>query len=388
MNSNLDKILKFKYFYEFVIFIALCLISLFNFVLYVDDYYFHFFLLDFSHGYMTRGFMGEIVSWFTDTVTRTTAVIFVSVALFFLNLVMSLLFGKLIKSCDSDFRKAVILIILSIIISPMNFIWLARNGMQADLYFYLFTFASVLVLDNKILQWFIPAFGILATLFSVVYSVHCMTLIAIILLYRYSKEKKISNLLLCILTYAGIIGVALYAVSTRDNITYENSNELYEHMIAKVPLNEGSLMEDTIKYYIGEYFLPFDKAVKAYIPTILRENFLTIILSSVFIYFPFVIISSTFWIKCIKHSSDFLSKLIYIFAILAMLLTYAPAVFTGEPGRWNAPAYTVELGLLLYFIYDKNEVVCSLFGKLIEKIKGKPFILIAPLAYLILMQLG
>ncbi len=385
MKKTFLKIENFRFFYEIIFFIILSLISYFNFSVSEDDYYFHFLLLDFKHGYMTRGFMGEIVSWFTDDVSKTTAVVFVSIGLLLLNIVISLIFGKLIKNSEGDIKGTYIIIISLFILSPMYFRWLAKNGLQTDLYFYLFTFASVLILKNKVLKWLIPVFAIAATLFSVVYPIHCMTLIAIILLYEFSKERNLSNGVLCVLTYVGIIGVAVFAISKRSSLTFSNVDELYEYMSSKVA--PGTVLDEgTVKYYIGEYFLSFKQAVTQYMFLEISRNLKTIIFSFIFIYLPFIIAISVFWIKCIIKTSDWLNRLIYVFAIAVPFLILFPFIFTGEPGRWSAAAFVVEAGLLIYFLYNKNGCVHSLFIELINKIKNKPYIAIASLLYYIVLS--
>ncbi len=380
VKSSLKKITDFRFFYETVIFVITNLICLFNFSLHEDSYYFHFFLLDFSHGYMTRGFLGEVVSWFTDTVTGATVLPLVVTFLLLLNLTVSLLLGKLIHSCSGETKYAVIFISALFVFSPMTFYWLSKNGMQVDLYFFALTLLAILVLRFRGIRFLIPVFCVLATLISVVYPVHCMTLIAIILFYEFSKKKSFSNGLLCFLTYAGIIGVALYAVMTRGDLTFETADELMEYMYSKIE-GTGIELHPLTEYYIAEYVQPFDEVVKNFIGLEIKNHIYIIVCGLLFVYLPFFAVFTVFWAGCIKRTDDLFMKTVYVFAILAMVLVLAPSIFTGEPGRWTLAGYVIETGLLFYFIYDKNECVCERFSHFIGKIKERPFIVVSAVVY-------
>ncbi len=384
VNVFLKKITDFRFFYETVIFVVTNLITCIHFSLYEDSYYFHFFLLDYSHGYMTRGFLGEVVSLFTDTVTRATVLPIVLTFLVLLNLCVSLLLGKLIHSCEGDTKNAVIFISALLIFSPMTLYWLAKNGMQADLYFFALTLMAVLVLRFRGIRFLVPVFCVIATLVSVVYPVHCMTLVAIILFYEFSKKKSFSNGLLCVLTYAGIIGVALYAVMTRGDLTFETADELMEYMYSKIE-GTGIELHPLIEYYIAEYVQPFSVAVNDFIGLEISNHKHIIFTGLLFVYLPFFAVFTSFWAGCIKKTDDKFMKTVYVFAILAMVLVLAPSIFTGEPGRWTLAGYVIETGLLFYFIYDRNECVCERFSEFVAKCKEKPYITVSAVVYAALL---
>ncbi len=336
-----------------------------------SDYYFSFFLFDYSHGYMTRGFIGEVISLFTDTVTEQLAYRVVFAVFSLLAVAAALLLGRAIRKCDKQFKGTVIFISAALVLSPMTFRWLRLNGMQSDLYFYTCTMLALLFVKNKYLRWIIPFFGIIASLASVTYTVHCMILLAIVLLYEFSKEKRKSDGLLCLLTYAGIIGVAIYAIASRNSLSFSNADELYAYISSKTPC---VLDEEAVRYYLGEYFLDLPEAIDKYIGVEIRSHWNTLIFGIFFVYLPIAVLFGVFWWKCLKKSKLPLSKFVFFLAIAEMLYACAPAIFTGEPGRWLAPALVVECGLLLYMVADHNEVVCDTLSSWLNGAKNRFFL--------------
>lgn len=377
MSKLTKKITSFRYFYETILFVILGYFTS-KVAVSSTDYYFSFMLFDYSHGYMTRGFVGEVISWFTNSVTEKMAYGIVVAVFVLLSLACALLLGRAVRNCDEQFRPIVAAIGFCLVLSPTTFYWLKSNGMQSDLFFYALTMVALLFVKHKYLRWSIPVFASLATLCSVTYSVHCMTLLAIVLLYEFVKEKKKSSGILCLLTYGLIIGISVYAVASRSHLAFQNADELYAYISSKT---NGDLLEETIRYYLDEYFLTFEAAVQKYIALEIKKHWSVLVFGTLFVYVPVAILFAGFWADCLKRCKDVLGKIVFALAIVELLFALVPAIFTGEPGRWLSAGVIVEFGLLLYMLADRNENVQQTLSKWMRTVSENNYILIFAAAY-------
>ena len=146
------------------------------------------YLGDYSHGFMPRALLGEIITWFSDTVSLDILFVMSLTVCILLCIASALLGGYLIKHCENKTAVTVILAVMlgSPIFMPLFASWL---GLM-DVYLILLTFIAFTFNENRFLRYFIPVIAIICTAIHHAYLFLYMVPLAIALLYDFFKDKK------------------------------------------------------------------------------------------------------------------------------------------------------------------------------------------------------
>ena len=119
------------------------------------------YLGDYSHGFMPRAFLGEIISRFSDTVSLSLLFNLSFIVCILMSVAIALFSGYVIRHHENkDAIKGIVAIMLgSPIFMPLFASWLGIT----DIYLILFTFIAFALNENKLLRFFVPIVMLICT---------------------------------------------------------------------------------------------------------------------------------------------------------------------------------------------------------------------------------
>lgn len=326
------------------------------------------YLGDYSHGFMPRAFIGEIISWFTNSVSLDVLFNLSFTVCVLLSVAAALLGGYLIKNAEN--KTAVTAIIAVMVSSPIFMPLMASWLGITDIYLILLTFIAFVFNENKFLRYLIPVIALVCTAIHHAYLFLYMVPIAIALLYDFFKNKKyIRDGILCGVTYVSLITLGLVTLKTRSASGFASVDEMTDFMISKAdfPLTEEWLQQVVPNEYFTEVGYIQDNVTS----TMTASNLLGIVL----IFTPLFVAFAYGWIKSIKQSEDRSEKFVLLLCLIHPLSTVPAYIFGLNWNRWTSAIITSQCILYLFMLYRKNKSVSDAVASVTEFFK-KHFILV------------
>lgn len=326
------------------------------------------YLGDYSHGFMPRALLGEIITWFSDTVSLEILFILSFTVCVLLCITSAFLGGYLIKHCEN--RAAVTAIIAVMLGSPIFMPLFASWLGLMDVYLIILTFISFVLNENRFLRYIIPAVAIICTAIHHAYLFLYMVPLAIALLYDFFKNKKyVRDGILCAVTYVSLIALGLITVKTRKADGFSSTNEMVDFMLNKA---DFELSREWLQSVVpNEYTTGVDYIGENITSTMSVSNLLGIVT----IFSPILILFAYGWLKAIRHSTDKTEKFTLSLCLIHPLSTVPAYILGLNWNRWTSAIITSQCILYLFMLYRKNESVSASVGKVTEFFK-KHFILI------------
>ena len=316
------------------------------------------YLVDYNRGYMPRALLGEIISWFTDTVTLDLLFGISVVAAILLCVAIALFGGYLIKNTN---QKNAVIAVLAIMLGSPIFMPLFSSWIGLmDVYLLLLTFTAFAFNENKILRFSIPAIALVCTAIHHAYLFLYMVPLAIALLYDFFKNKKyIRDGLLCGVTYVSLIAMGLFTVRTRSVNGFDSIDEIIDAALSKtdIPISKEWLQG----IVPNEYLTGVDYLSDKFASTMTVTNLLGLVV----IFAPIFITFAYLWIKAIKNSTDKGEKFALALCLIHPLSSVPAYIFGLNWNRWTSAVITSQCILFLFMLYRKNESVSAVFEKVL-----------------------
>ncbi len=342
---------------------------------FMKGYYELSYLFTYDHGFVSKGFVGEVISWFTDTVTPD---IIRGVSIFgavLLVIAASLCFGSVLDKTRDDrtaFTAAAVIIAL-LCIAPFTF-RIHLIEMKQDKFIWAFALFAVYFSQFKFGIWLAPIFCMIATLINPLFLVGGMLLVSIILLQKCKESGfALKNIIICAISYIGMIALGVYSVASGKNHGFATPYEMIDFYFSRYT---GTLTEKELNLLANEQLIEyFGTRDVAFFKDIFRMYVLEsdvgvyTILNAVFFALPLIVLLAIFWKNAIKEESDKFNKFIFLLCPATIVSVVFMALLAWG-ARFFFYSYIVQTGLLLYFISNKNEAVVKVIGKVTDFCKG------------------
>ena len=353
-----------------------------------DDYYVLHHLWNYDRGFISRALVGEIISWFVDTVTPTVIRVVSASGSFLLIVAASLCFGSVLdKTRDNPeiHRNATVLIVF---LSVLPFTFKAYlSSVGHDKIFWALALFAVFLSQKKIGIWFTPILCILATLINPLFLLGCMLLVAIVLLNEcYESGFSAKNVIICAVAYIVMIFLGFYdifAAFPDFADAHEMANYFFARYSEPVP---DYVINDIAENYLGDFFgmINAEFVFSEQIPIFLNswgrgvKNILNAALFSI----PSMLCLGLFWFRVIKEEKKKFGKFIFFLcgATMAAALVFT-VLAAWDFAKYIAYSFIVQLGLVLYFLAKKNEAVVAVTGKVADFCKNHAAVAAAAVAY-------
>ena len=334
---------------------------------YPDAYYMLHYIYTYKHGFHSRGLIGEIISWFADTVSpelERTVVIFGS---FFLIFCASLCIAYALHRTRSDPQRfwSVFFLILFLCLSATGYRFYVGEG-KLDQFFWAVLFLAVFLSEFRIGVWFVPPLCLLAVLINPVFLMSCMPIIALALLQKLHDEHGSKKMILiCAAAYLGMIALGLFSLISENHLGFETSEEYLRFYGARYTDPSFFTKENFDELYIlgiYDYFHPLSDCFRhTFHVYFLESGWPSDVTNTLLVALPIYPIITVFWLHCKKSAGDLLQKLIFLFCALASLLYVLMAVLSWETPRYVACNTDTHLCLLIYFLVHANVSVLKVW---------------------------
>ena len=399
MNKNQSKILNrekiesfthsrlFCYLAPFAA-LSACLIYMIvdNKVDFSRGYYELQYLFTYDRGFMARGFIGEVLSWFVKTVTPDIIRNVVNIGSALLVVAVSLCFGSVLdKTRDNpETFKTAAMIIAILCIAPFTF-RIHFEEMKVDKFFWAASLLAIYLSNKKIGIWFVPALCFIATLINPVFLAGAVFLVSIILLdecRRSGFARK--NIIICGVSYVGMIAIGIYSIKSTAVHSFANPMEMVEFYFSRYT---GTVSQDSIDEMVNVQLVEFfggstsNLFKEIYASNAIGAGKLNYLLANGLLFsIPILVALTAFWIKAIKTEKDKFTKFIF-FLCNATLISILFIPLLGWSPRFFLYSYTNQIGMILYFLATKNETVIALTEKIKNTCKNNVVVSASVLVY-------
>ena len=334
-------------------------------VYFSGGYYELQYLFTYDRGFMARGFIGEVISWFAKTVTPEIVMGVVNFGSFLLVAAVSLCFGAVLdKTRDNpETFKTAALIIAILCVAPFTF-KAHFSEMKVDKFFWAASLFAIYLSDKKRGIWFVPLLCFVATLINPVFLAGCVFLVSIILLdecRRSGFAKK--NIVICGVSYIGMLAIGFFSIYKTKNHAFASEIEMVEFYFShysRMP-NEAQIDELVTKQLV-EFFHngTADLFRDVYSSNVVGAGKINNLIANGLLFsLPILVALTVFWIKAIKAEKDKFTKFIF-FLCSATLISILFIPLLGWSPRFFFHSYINQIGMILYFLATKNATVIDL----------------------------
>lgn len=322
---------------------------------YVGGYYLIHYLYTHDHGYIARGLVGEILSWFYDTLTDellANIMLFINICL---ALSCSLYIGRMLQCVRKDKHRfsVVFLIVLVFFVyaRPITFYF---GDVKLDKILWVLTFIAVILSQNKIGIYFVPIICIVATMVNPVFLFCSMILISIILLQEfYLSNYSIKNGIICGVSYISMIALGLLGLVSEKWVGFSTPSEMIDFYFSRYA---GTLDEETYQLFETEWLFDYFDSSKEIIRKAYEIYFqdwgngMETLLNFLLIALPAYILLTIFWIKVIKAEESKFQKFIFFLCAISPVVIIPTTIFSWEFSKYFYNNILMQTGLIIYYI--------------------------------------
>lgn len=353
-----------------------------------DYYYTMYYLMNYDKGFVSRALVGEVISWFVDTVTPTVIDVVSFLGSLFLIVSASLCLGSVLdKTRDNPelHRNAAVLIVFLCIL-PFSFKTYLTD-VAVDKFFWAIALLAVFLSQKKIGILLVPVLCVIATLINPLFLLGSMLLVAIVLLNEcYESGFSAKHIIVCAVSYIAMIAIGVYDVAVITH-GFADAHEMASYFFSRYsePVADY-ILKDLADNYLMDYFTDksaefiFSEQIPLYL--IGWGNGVKMLFNALFFSAPAMVLFGIFWKSVIKEEKKGFGKFVFFLcgATMAAALVFtvlAAWTFT----RYISFCFLVQLGLILYFLARKNEAVVTVTGRIADFCKKHVAVAAAAVSY-------
>lgn len=350
------------YLFPFIVFggyLLYCILA--KLMPHAQGYYLIHYLYTYDHGYISRGLVGEVISWFADTVSDDLTRMVMTGFSALLMLGMSLCIGKALSKVRFDKEKLsiVLFIVIMIFMIPMPHKFYYMD-VKLDKLVWAFTLLSVYIADTKIGKWIVPFICMIATVVNPIFVFTSMILIAIILLQEfYSSGYSVKNGIVCGIAYVSIIALALLAPISERWVGFDNAMEMADYYFARYTGTFDEGLKESFNIWLMDFFEPVETLLAHPFEVFFKGYGMGVktILNAIFLGVPAYILLGIFWKKIMKVEENKFQKFIYFLCAISPIVIIPPLILSWEFSKLFINNIFVQAGLVIYFIVKGNPAV-------------------------------
>ncbi len=336
-------------------------------------YYLIQYLYTYNHGFVSRGLVGEVLSWFFDTVSDELTEHVATFFAFLLTIAASLCIGRALSKTKDNPERFFIVAALSVLIClcPVGFAHYCIDD-RLDKLTWAIALFGVLLAGRKYTIWLVPVLCVLATLVNPGFLFTSMILVAIILLYKfYSNNYSVKNGIICAVSYLSMIALGLYAVISERQLGFATPNEMLDYYFARY---DGVISERLYNTFITgwliDYFEDASRIMELSYQLYFRDNHSAFIIDLIFLMIPTYILTVTFWKKCIKFSDNKFQKFIFFLCAISPIVYLPIILLIWQSSKYFYNNLFVQMALIIFFVAQNNTAVTDTFKKAFEWAKN------------------
>lgn len=356
--------------------IIIFLFLLFEFVMMIaernlDPWLLTHYLITYEFGLIPRGFIGSVISLFTNKITYNLVYILSIVSFTFLISQISLLLGNAIKTSEPDFKSSTKIFVLLFLASPLSVTYLLGGYFgRFDMYWVIISLLSLVFLKKPALRWTVPLLCAFAIMIHQGYMLTYMPALAIPLLYEvYRNKYSKRSVAIFVLSCFSMIIVFLFINFSVNNIPFDNPVDFINH------LSKRAAFTPEIALIFSEYFCSVhDWTLNVILPTLSIIGPTIVLLMLVFSA-PLLMIFFYIWKQSFKAAESKFLKFVFLLCAAAPCIFAVAALFAADLDRWWAAVINNQFIFIFYFIFSKEKSVTDSVKKVGEFLKNHSLVL-------------
>lgn len=355
-----------------------------------NGYYLIHYLYNYDHGYVPRGLLGEVLSWFFDTISNELISDVSNLFSVLLVLASSALCGiALYKAKGDAFKQKVVLTVMFVVcIMPTTFS-VYFETINLDKVLWLLSVVAVCLSGSSFGIWLVPVLCVIATMVNPMYLFGSMILVAIILLQKfYDSGWSLKNGLICFVSYVSMLLLGIYAPISEKKLGFNSPQEIVDFYFSRY---SDTISENTYTGFLTEwlfdYFQPIDESIKSAFNLyfIGWNNGQKFFVYLIFVALPCYLLLSVIWINAIKNEKKYFQKFIYFLCFISPVVLIPPVIVSWELPRYFSDNFVTQLCLVAFFTLNRNSSVSDSVKKLMTFFKSNQFFLMVTVFYFIML---
>ena len=351
-----------------------------------NNYYLIHFLYTYDHGFVARGFVGEVLSWFFETVSDELIknVLTAFSALLMISAVLCI--GKALSKVRDDKHRFWIVAVVAVVICllPASF-RLYYTDIKSDKLLWAITLFAVLLANKKHGVWLVPVLCVIATLVNPVFLFCSMILISIILLQEfYSKGFNTKNGIICAVSYVSMIALGVFAIISEKQLGFSTPAEMVDFYFSRYA---GVLSEDLYNGFLTDalfdYFDPANVVLTKAYQLIFEEwgKGSVCVADFIFLCIPTYTVTVIFWKNCIKQEENKFQKFIFFLCAISPIVIVPAIILSWDSSKYFYNNLIVQLSLLIYFVVQNNNTVMTVIRNACDFLRNHIIIAVNMLFY-------
>lgn len=318
-------------------------------------------LFDYSIGFVSRALVGEIITWFTDTVSLKLVLTVSRTTVFTLFILQSAVAALVFKKAFLKKNYLICAAAVAFVCSPVTVLSFVYNLGLLDQYNLVLSVLFLYISDTKAALVLTPVICVLGLLVHHEFAYALMPAVFLILLYYICTEKRLRRARIACLAFTACVAGALtvYFVFFEKNHLTMTEPELNAYLAGKFKEYDtfGIYTDYYTFYFFGKdsgetYANLFDKIQHLFGLTATNTN-RTAMARIIAVLFPFYALLAHFWIFALRRAKK-LEKLPYLGFLLLPLTLAATWLISDDLLRFADESF-LENFLLLAAVVKKDD---------------------------------
>lgn len=339
----------------------------------IDTYIATQYLTSYDLGFISRGFIGSLISLLFDKISTLHIHFIVTICNLFLIFIATYFVTKVYVSVEKKLKFIIFCIVLFFCINPagITFLFNQKNFGRLELFSIIIMLVSVIIIMKRSkLVYIVPILCAVSILIYHTAIFMYLPIIFALLFYIGKKENNKRYMWVFIVSFTLSCLLFIY-MQCLGKITLYSLDETISR------LSENSFFMPSDEYLSAEYYMKVSghlELMNMRIPTILYRLIISLVIYIPIIYFIYYV-----YIKSYKNANR-KQKIAYL-AILINVLTIIPVfIFAVDYGRWISAIFITQIVLILSLVYMKDDLILDALESLQAKLLDKKYIVIGAIA--------
>lgn len=348
---------------------------------YMDNYYYPLYVINYDCGYCSRLFVGAVLSLFFEGRQMShTFIINLTIGIYLLVcFLLSLFLNNYLKKTKYE---AIGVYALFIVISPVMLSFLRFLG-TLDLFWMIFVFASLWLVDKKGWRWLIPIFCAISLCIYELFVTTYLPVMAIVVFYQFVKKPDVSNFIYIAVCAIFVGAATIYFLIIGDNTMKMTSDQMVEFARSRLDAQGGTFDEFYLrsvffwelphveKYsgFLGYIKYNFDIYTKGDLSSV--KSIIFFVISNILSALPF------FWLiaKTFRKAKKPLEKFTFFCCFSTLPFMLINLLLSTDTDRFSLHFLLASLLLMLFFSKENNTAFSEGYDEVMVKINNNKAIL-------------
>ena len=315
---------------------------------------------DYSHGIADKFLAGEIISWFTDSVS-VDKVFAIAVSLgIVLCLLLAIFSGQVIRHSSQENKTAVIATVFVLWMLPSGIGGLFRYIGVPDIFMALTLLLCIMLAKNRYLLWIVPLLSAAAVGFHQIYTtLYFPTLFVAICFFALYEKRSVSGFAVAAITTLTTLASFIYITFFSSRyLTFGSIDSLVEYLNSKSDMN----FDDEFLRWVfsGQYFSGVELYADGALTMVI--DYEVLLITGIVLLPLFAIIFYTYF-SAMRESTDKKRKFLFFLCSVSWIPSMATCFLMRNIFRILAALWMTQFLIVSLFLYFGDADFLAAFNR-------------------------